>query len=54
MDGFSSRGENNKQLNVLGGILEPCKSILHSNKVIIDKSRGDLSLLEQDTTKNVF
>ena len=28
MDGFSPRGGNNKQLNVLGGLLEPCKSIL--------------------------
>ena len=32
MDGFSPRGENNKQLNVLGGILEPCKSILENNE----------------------
>ena len=35
MDGFSPRGRNNKQLNVLGGILEPCKSILQSDKDII-------------------
>ena len=32
MDGFSPRGGNNKQLNVLGGILEPCKSISKSDK----------------------
>jgi len=35
MDGFSPRGGNNKQLNVLGGILEPCKSISQSDKDII-------------------
>ena len=32
MDGFSPRGGNNKQLNVLGGLLEPCKSNLGKNK----------------------
>ena len=35
MDGFSPRGGNNKQLNVLGGLLEPCKSMLENNKDII-------------------
>ena len=26
MDGFSGRGQNNKQLNVLGGLIEQCSS----------------------------
>ena len=35
MDGFSSGGGNNKQLNVLGGILEPCNYDLHNDKNIV-------------------
>ena len=35
MDGFSSGGGNNKQLNVLGGVLEPCNYDLHNDKNIV-------------------
>ena len=35
MDGFSSGGGNNKQLNVLGGFLEPCNYDLHNDKNIV-------------------
>ena len=33
MDGFRSSGQN-KQLNVLGGDLEPCISLKNSNKIV--------------------
>ena len=34
MDGLYKRGGNNKQLNVLGSELEPCKSFNDKNKII--------------------
>jgi hypothetical protein len=34
MDGFSHRGENNRQLNVLGSGLEPCKFFETENDII--------------------
>ena len=34
MDGLYKRGGNNKQLNVLGSELEPCKSSNDKNEII--------------------
>ena len=34
MDGLNKRGGNNKQLNVLGSELEPCKSFNDKNEII--------------------
>ena len=50
----SSNQRNSMVLNFLG-ILQECTSGKESAiiKVIIDKSRGEVSLLEQDTIENV-
>ena len=34
MDGYYKRGGNNKQLNVLGGDLEPCLSSKNKNEIV--------------------
>ena len=34
MDGSYKRGKNNKQLNVLGGDLEPCVSSHDKNEIV--------------------
>ena len=34
MDGLCKNGRNNKQLNVLGGELEPCKSLKDKNETV--------------------
>ena len=34
MDGSYKKGRNNKQLNVLGGDLEPCRSSKYKNKIV--------------------
>ena len=34
MDGLYKNGRNNKQLNVLGGELEPCKSLKNKNEIV--------------------
>ena len=34
MDGSYKRGKNNKQLNVLGGELEPCVSSHDKNEIV--------------------
>ena len=34
MDGYYQRGRNNKQLNVLGGDLEPCLSSKNKNEIV--------------------
>ena len=34
MDGSHNRGGNNKQLNVLGGDLEPCNSSKDKNEIV--------------------